>query len=49
MYRDHWTCQQCGAPATHVDHIRPILFGGADDEHNLQALCARCNTSKAAG
>lgn len=43
LYRDRWTCQSCGAPAGHVDHITPVLFGGTDDERNLQALCAACN------
>lgn len=47
LFRDRWTCQQCGAPASHVDHIRPVLFGGTDDESNLQALCAGCNLTKA--
>jgi 5-methylcytosine-specific restriction protein A len=46
LFRDGWTCQQCGAPATHVDHVVPVLFGGTDHERNLQALCARCNISK---
>jgi HNH endonuclease len=46
-YRDRWTCQRCGALATHVDHVVPLLFGGADDERNLQALCEHCNLSKA--
>ena len=48
LYRDHWTCQQCGAPASHVDDIQPVLFGGTDDERNLQALCAACNLEKGA-
>jgi 5-methylcytosine-specific restriction endonuclease McrA len=29
-----------------VDQIRPVLFGGDDDEFNLQGLCAACNLSK---
>jgi 5-methylcytosine-specific restriction endonuclease McrA len=33
-------------PATHVDHIHPVLFGGTDDRTNLQALCAGCRLSK---
>ena len=48
LYRDQWTCQCCGAPATHVDHVRPVLFGGTDDEANLQALCVNCNMAKGA-
>jgi 5-methylcytosine-specific restriction protein A len=48
LYRDRYTCRQCGAPATHVDHITPVLFGGTDDEGNLQALSASCNLAKGA-
>jgi 5-methylcytosine-specific restriction enzyme A len=33
-------------PASHVDHVTPVLFGGTDDESNLQALCADCNLAK---
>ncbi len=46
LYRDQWRCKRCGAPASHVDHIRPVLFGGDDAESNLQALCERCNLAK---
>ena len=35
-------------PASHVDHITPVRFGGTDDESNLQALCERCNLAKGA-
>jgi 5-methylcytosine-specific restriction protein A len=49
LYRDRWTCRQCGAQATQVDHITPVLLGGVDDERNLQALCVGCNTSKGGG
>jgi hypothetical protein len=38
LYRDNWTCQQCGQSASHVDHRQPVLFGGSDDGSNLQAL-----------
>lgn len=31
-----------------VDHIKPILLGGANDRANLQLLCRRCNASKGA-
>ncbi|MDP9346365.1 MAG: HNH endonuclease [Actinomycetota bacterium] len=48
LHRDRWTCQMCGARASHVDHIRPVLFGGSDDENNLQALCEACNLAKGA-
>ena len=48
LARDRWTCQLCGAVAHHVDHITPVLFGGSDDESNLQAFCADCNLAKGA-
>ena len=44
--RDGYRCQQCGAPAEHVDHITPLAAGGTDDASNLRALCANCNLSK---
>ena len=46
LLRDGFTCQRCGAPASHADHIQPVHFGGGDHESNLQALCERCNLSK---
>lgn len=49
MLRDQFTCQVCGAPAEHVDHIRPVLFGGGDNPANLQATCAGCNLAKGDG
>jgi 5-methylcytosine-specific restriction protein A len=48
LSRDNFTCRRCGAPASHVDHIQPVLFGGTDDESNLQALCEHCNLTKGA-
>jgi hypothetical protein len=33
----------CGAPATEVDHIRPVSVGGTDDPANLRAVCRRHN------
>ena len=30
----------------HIDHIYPRDHGGSNDESNLQALCAPCNTRK---
>ena len=32
----------------HVDHIIPLVDGGANDRKNLQCLCPSCNLSKAA-
>jgi 5-methylcytosine-specific restriction enzyme A len=50
LYRDGWRCQWpgCNRVASHVDHIRPVLFGGTDDPSNLQALCAKHNLAKGA-
>lgn len=36
------------APATDVDHIRPLAGGGRDDETNYQALCHACHSFKTA-
>jgi len=48
MERDAWTCQYCGEPAEHIDHIIPRLHGGRDEHDNLVAACATCNCSKGA-
>lgn len=41
-------CVYCGAPAEHVDHIRPLARGGFEIESNLVAACSACNLSKGA-
>ncbi len=41
--RDRWTCQKCGKPGRHCDHITP---GGPDTEDNLQILCQPCHMVK---
>ncbi len=46
LARDQYTCQGCGQPAEHVDHIIPVAQGGRDLPENCQALCARCNLAK---
>lgn len=53
--RDNNTCQQCGVSVRdepnlliEIDHIIPISKGGTTVEHNLQALCWRCNRAKGA-
>ena len=46
MERDRSTCQYCGKPAEHVDHIIPKCQGGTDEPDNLVAACAPCNLSK---
>ena len=44
-------CSVCGdfldrKSTPHVDHIRPIAFGGEDVFSNLQVLCKKCNLGK---
>lgn len=41
-------CVYCAAPATHVDHVRPLSRGGWEHEDNLVPACAWCNLSKGA-
>ena len=48
LYRDAFTCQRCGSPANHVDHVQPVLVGGSSDPSTLQALCQPCNLAKGA-
>jgi 5-methylcytosine-specific restriction protein A len=48
LARDRYTCQRCGAPAGHVDHITALARGGSDHPANLRALCATCNLEKGA-
>ena len=48
LERDHYQCQingpRCTSIATTVDHIIPVLQGGAWwDPANLRAACAKCN------
>jgi hypothetical protein len=48
--RDKFTCQYCGKKAPdvvlHVDHIQPVVAGGANDLLNLVAACVDCNLGK---
>lgn len=46
LERDRHTCQTCGQPATHVDHVVALARGGSDDPSNLRALCQLCNLRK---
>ena len=44
-----WKCSMCRQllPAHHhVDHIRPLHFGGTNDRDNLQCLCPNCHQEK---
>lgn len=43
MKQDRWTCQYCGAPATELDHIVPMAWGGGDEFSNQVASCHTCN------
>ena len=47
LERDDYTCQVCGAPATHVDHQPPVtilLARGESpfDPNHCRACCASC-------
>lgn len=46
LERDGYACHYCGAPATVIDHIIGLTFGGTDDESNLVACCRPCNEKK---
>lgn len=39
LERDRYRCVECGAEATEVDHIVPIMQGGTWALDNLQSLC----------
>ena len=39
-------CVYCAAPASAVDHIRPLSRGGWEHESNLVPACGSCNCSK---
>ncbi|MGE0229944.1 MAG: HNH endonuclease [Dehalococcoidia bacterium] len=41
-------CRLCGAPASEVDHVIPLAFGGLDVRSNAQGLCHACHVSKSA-
>ncbi len=42
------TCWRCGAYASSVDHVRPVILGGTHDLANLRPCCSRCNRSAGA-
>jgi 5-methylcytosine-specific restriction enzyme A len=53
LLRAHPLCVWCErrgvvALATALDHIVALTNGGADDESNLQGLCAECHRQKTA-
>jgi 5-methylcytosine-specific restriction endonuclease McrA len=39
-------CRTCGAPATEIDHIKPICLGGRHDATNWAPICRRCHLRK---
>jgi 5-methylcytosine-specific restriction endonuclease McrA len=41
-------CCYCDEPATALDHVTPIVRGGADAAFNLVPACTSCNSSKGA-
>jgi 5-methylcytosine-specific restriction endonuclease McrA len=43
---NHGRCVYCNAPATTVDHIRPLSRGGLETAANLAPACGPCNSSK---
>jgi 5-methylcytosine-specific restriction protein A len=47
LERDGYICHWCTSPANTVDHVVPLVFGGARlDESNLVAACLSCNASR---
>jgi hypothetical protein len=43
LARDKYVCQECGRPATEVDHCWPKSLGGQTTQENLRAICKPCN------
>ena len=39
-------CWICGDPAQAMDHVKPLIRGGAHLPCNLRPICTHCNTSK---
>ncbi len=39
-------CWMCGAPATALDHVKPLLVGGPHILANFRPACTSCNSSK---
>jgi hypothetical protein len=39
-------CSYCGGPGGTLDHIDPIVTGGANDWQNLTGACHSCNSRK---
>ena len=53
LQRDGFRCRYCGRTAAepgvvlHVDHVVPLVAGGATSEDNLMTACSECNLGKA--
>jgi len=53
LQRDGLRCRYCGRTAgepgvgLHVDHVVPLVAGGATSEDNLMTACSECNLGKA--
>jgi 5-methylcytosine-specific restriction endonuclease McrA len=53
LLRDGFRCRYCGRTAAepgvglHVDHVVPLVAGGATSEDNLMTACSECNLGKA--
>lgn len=51
MRRQHGRCGWCGCgignDSATIDHIRSLLFGGADELRNMVLACAACNGERA--
>jgi hypothetical protein len=47
LARDGGKCRRCGSTDDlEIDHIKAVVFGGNDDDDNLQTLCRPCNKAK---
>jgi hypothetical protein len=52
LLRDGFRCRYCGRTAAepgvglHVDHVVPLVAGGATCEDNLMTACSECNLGK---
>lgn len=53
LQRDGFRCRYCGRTSRepgvvlHVDHVVPLVAGGATTEDNLLTACEECNLGKA--
>jgi|TARA_X000001036_G_scaffold152108_1_gene144445 5-methylcytosine-specific restriction endonuclease McrA len=47
LKRDNWTCQECGAKATEVHHMKYAKYQiGKEPIHWLVSLCSPCHRAK---